>query len=547
MTGRKRSAPDDDDVEGGRAATSAAGVPSPSNAPRPDEEAGTKASGTASKTNELVGPLLIGEASDLTPEAFEQFCNLSGFISAGFWRKDLPGFLKRLKRDLEAYPILARLYSDDNQSLLDILFQSASKSPDNIAVERRLRTDKDFQAAMKCLIEANPSVLLWKERRHLNQISKACPDFLLWLAGKFPWILDLSIEPFRGQTGQGRPLHFAMFIPNIMSERSSRPEFAEERRQRYDRIMQFYLSYPQGLAQKDSDGELPLHMAIRILSGFEIIKWVAEQYPGGLSSQNIYGDTPLHLAVRASRDLDIVQWLASQYPDAISVVSRYDRSPLDLSLEYVAADCQLYNDMNPSSFFEPSLQVSEFLLKMDPSKLRISISNLDRVWGFCHKQPVQEYALKLLRVLIGKRGGTVEETLAQYPFPKAIVPLIVQEFQIISERDRIRKAHILLAKYAEQDNTPQKSDPPKEEGQSLISPRQQLFVAYRDWMNNRLAQKVSETPRVVNIRKSMKAIQEEFISKGIRIHSVYGDIADNNFLVDDDDDDDSHWNSEDEE
>ena len=537
LAGRKRSAPDDDDAGGRTATSAAAGLPSPSNAPRPDEEAGTKASEKASKTNEVVEPLFLEDADDLTPEACEQFYNLFGFISGGFWRKDLPGFLKRLRRDLEAYPIFARLYSEDGESLLDTLLQSVSKSPD-------MKTDNDFHSAMKCLIEANPSVLLWKERHHLKLISKEYLAVFPWIAEKFPWILDLCIEPL---TGRNRPPHFSLFDGMYFVRVSPRA-----RRQREDQTMQFYQRYPQGLAQKDFDGSLPLHRAVGAFKdNVGLIKWMAEQYPGGLSSQNNYGETPLHTAVKYRSSFEVVQWLASQYPDAMSVVSSRGQSPLDLSLGNVASVCVRPNDSSPSSLFERTVQVSEFLLIKDPSKLLAPISHLGRVWCFCHKLSIQDLALKLLRVLIGKRGGTVDLVLTQCPFPKAIVPLIAKEFQIISERDRIRKAHILLGKYAEKDSSLQKSEPsPKEEDQSPTSPSQQLFVAYRIWMNDRLSRKVSETPRIVNIRKSIKAIQEEFVSKGINYASGDTHGAGDNFLVADDDDDDiflvddnddNHW------
>ena len=51
-------------------------------------------------------------------EARERFISLYGFISGGFWRKNMPELLSRVRESLEAFPVLSKMATDDNEYLL---------------------------------------------------------------------------------------------------------------------------------------------------------------------------------------------------------------------------------------------------------------------------------------------------------------------------------------------------------------------------------------------------------------------------------------------
>jgi len=253
----------------------------------------------------------------------------------------------RVCREVTSKPILARIIKG-NCSLLVA------------CITRRF---EQFHPAIKCLIEANPSVLLEESDNDIDNIINY-PSALLggpehyyialvhiiafhpthcvlmpWIATNYQWVLDhellLEIPPVFNLLY--RYAHRELGTTGYTSAT----------------IQQFLEAYPQGLTQVyDYDrGLTPLHAIL--LWGpdeceLDLFKWIAKQCPSNMLGTDNDGWTPLHIAchslayyllddthhvVISSRN-EICKYLIAKCPESVRIPDNDGWLPIHLLLRH---------------------------------------------------------------------------------------------------------------------------------------------------------------------------------------------------------------------
>ena len=117
---------------------------------------------------------------------FDQLLNAIYSIDSKMSEVEIVALSKRVQRKVTRNPILARIVTMDpsKMSLLSVA----------CTLERKSKIEL-FHPAIKCLIEANPSALLWKDDRSRTitcEIACHSSNYVLmpWIATNYQWVLN---------------------------------------------------------------------------------------------------------------------------------------------------------------------------------------------------------------------------------------------------------------------------------------------------------------------------------------------------------------------
>ena len=188
-----------------------------------------------------------------------------------------------------------------------------------------------FHPAIKCLIEANPSALLWKDDRSRTitcEIACHSSNYVLmpWIATNHQWVLNdegILINP---------PVY--CLIDQYASRGATGCSAAI--------IQQFFEAYPRGLTRTNEYGFTPLHAILSGSTGCEpaLFKWLTEQCPNNMSETDNNERTPLHCACYllthhlAYDSSEICKYLIAECPQSVRELERWGRLPIHYLLEH---------------------------------------------------------------------------------------------------------------------------------------------------------------------------------------------------------------------
>jgi len=91
---------------------------------------------------------------------------------------------------------------------------------------------------------------------------------------------------------------------------------------------------PATIAKCDSMGSLPLHYALRYGASFQMIEYLINGLPQGCVAVDNQGNLPLHLACRQGTDVETVQLLLSQFPDGAQMRDKHGFTPLHVACRH---------------------------------------------------------------------------------------------------------------------------------------------------------------------------------------------------------------------
>ena len=252
---------------------------------------------------------------------------------------------QRIHQQVTDQPNLSRVVSERQcQSLL-----SAAVSNLNLATSQRV---------IKCLIQANPTALLWLPTADAYDVAyhernSTIPIYMIvrhpvhcllmpWIITHYPWVLDHEYCLERSPVFE---------LLDMYTDRSNNNCGAAT-------IKQFFEAYPRAFHMEDSHVYrygYPVHRILRLQEcGVDLFKWIAERCPGSLLLEtNSDGYTPLHLAckllrecledhpveIQAVMDLsEICKYLIDKCPDSVCIVSSRS-SDEDLPIHFLLPYC----------------------------------------------------------------------------------------------------------------------------------------------------------------------------------------------------------------
>ena len=254
----------------------------------------------------------------------------------------------RIREEVSAKPILVKIVSKNllNWSLLT-------------AACTKLESEKSHPA-IKFLIEANPSALLWpradaatsKSSSPIYEIANHHSHCVLmpWIAERFPWILDheccLDSPP--------------VFM--LLHQYANNPD----RRTRCNAatIRDFFEAYPRGLSQENEMmfGGVALH---KIVCGWDeaepdLFIWMVEQCPESVFKTDRFGHTPFHTACNCMKEglPQICQFMVDNFPETVSTSGRDG----DLPIHWLIDQCH----------HQPVLEAAMLLLNEYPESFDIT-------------------------------------------------------------------------------------------------------------------------------------------------------------------------------
>ena len=234
---------------------------------------------------------------------------------------DIEAVNELVQREVTAKPILARIVNQGNTSLL-VYFCTTR------------RHNEQFHPAIKRIIGANPSALLWRTASgtKLIHMIAAHPSHCVlmpWIATNYQWVLDHEIcleEP---------PVF------NLLHEYIYRKETGCTAAI----IRQFFEAYPQGLTQVNEYGHTPLHLFGPAEYDAALFTWMAEQCPSKMLQTNREGETPLHVACislthhRGSNSSEICKYLIEQCPESVRIPGSEENHSM-LPIHILLRHCQ---------------------------------------------------------------------------------------------------------------------------------------------------------------------------------------------------------------
>ena len=215
-----------------------------------------------------LSPVLLNELQDDGLKCqFNQLIRsiLSIDIEGHISEEEIAALNKRVCREVTAKPILARTVRLNNA--FKYLLEIFCTMPNELF---------HFHPAIKCLIKANPSALLWKTssgERIIHDIAGHPSNCVLmpWIATNYQSVLNHGIN-------LERPPVFTL-IDRYANRRETTGCTAAT-------IRQFFEAYPRGLTQPNSRGRFPLHVLLlsrRNECEPDLFKWVAEQCPSSMT------------------------------------------------------------------------------------------------------------------------------------------------------------------------------------------------------------------------------------------------------------------------
>ena len=258
---------------------------------------------------------------DVTQSQFNQLLNAIIAANDNGSEEEIKALNELVQREVTAKPILARIVHDFS-SLLSVVCTTCQC--------------EHFHPAIKFLIVANPSALLWQSHlggridRIINIIANHSVHCVLmpWIATNYQWILDRDHDIFP---------HPSVF--DLLHRYANR----EETGCTAAIIRQFFEAYPRGLTEINEYGYSPLH---EILMGSaecepDLFKWMAEQCPSNMLHTDREGEwTPLHRACRSltrhrgDDSSEICKYLIEQCPESVRVLDNDRCLPIHMLLRH---------------------------------------------------------------------------------------------------------------------------------------------------------------------------------------------------------------------
>ena len=169
---------------------------------------------------------------------FVRLCNAIISTNDNSSEEDIRALNELIQREVTAKPNLAKIIKYEVERVCYLLLVACANLD-----------DEQFHPAIKCLIEANPSALLWYSNTGkivIHKIAGHSTHCLLmpWIATNYQWVLDheICLE---------RPPAFRLF--DRYADREDTGCTAAI-------IRQFFEAYPQGLTQVNEYGHTPLHL-----------------------------------------------------------------------------------------------------------------------------------------------------------------------------------------------------------------------------------------------------------------------------------------------
>jgi ankyrin repeat protein len=92
-------------------------------------------------------------------------------------------------------------------------------------------------------------------------------------------------------------------------------------------VVRFLLEvWPEGTREKDNYLNTPLHGAVDIGCGTELVGLLVEGCPEAIREKNRFGDTPLHLAARMP-NTEVLRLLVERWPEGKDALNNYKQTP----------------------------------------------------------------------------------------------------------------------------------------------------------------------------------------------------------------------------
>ena len=152
------------------------------------------------------------------------------------------------------------------------------------------------------------------------------------------------------------PLHFAVSLPNtdlmdIQNIFAAQPQSIKvhtseqyqcnpchlavmTKNPRLEVLRRLKVYYPRFGTSKNSEGNVPLHLAAKYTDNIAVIRELAQLHPPSLRATNIRGRTPLHMAAMYSKSAAIVRELAQLHPPSLRATNKEGRTPLHMAAMY---------------------------------------------------------------------------------------------------------------------------------------------------------------------------------------------------------------------
>ena len=246
---------------------------------------------------------------------FVRLCNAIISTNDNSSEEDIRALNELIQREVTAKPNLAKIIKYEVETVCYLLLVACANLD-----------DEQFHPAIKCLIEANPSALLWYSNTGkivIHKIAGHSTHCLLmpWIATNYQWVLDDEI------CLEDPP------VIDLLCQYNNR----RETRCTSTTIQQFFEAYPLGLNQ-DTRGRTPLHI---ILTGSEcepaLVRWMAEKSPSNMLKQDNRGFTPLSTACFHIFHMNnhlICKYLISKCPESVRILNDSERLPIHYLLEH---------------------------------------------------------------------------------------------------------------------------------------------------------------------------------------------------------------------
>ena len=384
---------------------------------------------------------------DALKSKFNQLRHAITSIGNNSSKKKIKSVIACIQRKVEEKPILSRIVQDD-RSLLSVACINRAREPSWISI--RLF----FHPAIKFLILANPSALLWAfgdSSKVIHMIARHVSNYVLmpWIATNHQWVLDHEI---------------CLADPPVFNLIRLYRNGDVTTRCTSTIIQQFFEAYPQGLTQVNKKGSTPLHAILN--NGFakcnaDLFKWIAEKRPSAMLETNNFGHTPLYPAfISLTNQLEedsgeICKFLIEQCPESVRMMDNGSRLPIQKLLrhcqhqpvkEVVVCLLRAY----PESFVLHELachslirhlgdnlgEICKYLIEQCPESVRMMDNDsrlpIHLLLRHCQHRPVKEVVVYLLREYTESYNMASGRYRApsSIPFIQRIKPLLDDEREL---------------------------------------------------------------------------------------------------------------------
>ena len=195
----------------------------------------------------MESPLPYDDQADELKSLFNQFLNAIFSINGNSSQEEITAFNQLVQRAITAKPILARIVQGNGSILRVVACVLDNDSFLSVTCDH----NKLVHPAIKCLIEANPSALLWETNSDIGErmicsIAGHPSHCVLmpWITTKYQWVLDHEL---------------CLESPPVFHLLRQYAHRREETGCTDTIIRQFFEAYPRGHTQEDNYGRTPLH------------------------------------------------------------------------------------------------------------------------------------------------------------------------------------------------------------------------------------------------------------------------------------------------